>query len=62
MSAEPVLKCGLCHHLFLPSEGHECPSPEYLAARDALVAAAARAEEQFPLDELEKATFPKDER
>ena len=48
-------RCPLCQHL-VDDEPHKCPTPEYLAARDCLVSAAAEAENIFSNDELEETT------
>jgi hypothetical protein len=45
----------MCKHL-IDDEPHKCPTPEYLAARNRLVSAAAEAEDRIPPDELEEAT------
>jgi len=47
--------CPKCKHL-IDEEPHECPTPEYLAARNALIGAVAEAEERIPYEELEEAT------
>lgn len=41
-------KCPKCDHIHWSDEEHECPTPEYIAARDALIAAALDEEEQNP--------------
>ncbi len=47
--------CPKCKHL-IDDEPHKCPTPEYLAARNRLVSAAAEAEDRIPSDKLEEAT------
>jgi hypothetical protein len=54
-------KCSKCNHIYGEGEAHECPTPEYLAAHDALVSAAAEATEHFTEDELESATRDTDQ-
>lgn len=44
--------CKLCKHLMV-DQPHECPSPEYISARNALVSVAAGASDRFGDDELE---------
>ncbi len=44
-------KCKKCSEIHWSDEAHECPTPEYEAARDALVAAAAEADERGFIDE-----------
>ena len=45
-------KCPRCQHIYQGE--HTCPTPEYIAARNRLVSAAAVAEEQIPYEELEQ--------
>lgn len=45
-------KCKKCQHIY--DEAHECPTPEYEAARDALIAEAALAIELFDEDFLDE--------
>src|SRR5262249_29548712 len=50
---DPV--CPDCKHVYRKGEAHECPTTEYLQARNALMKAALAAEEVFTRDELEAA-------
>ncbi len=43
-----VKRCKLCKHIYDASEGHVCPTTEYITARDALVRDAAIASELIP--------------
>lgn len=50
-----TVKCKKCDHIEWEDEipSHECPSPEYIKARDKLISTAAESEEMFSLDDLE---------
>lgn len=51
--------CNKCNQLVRTLVGHVCPTPQYLEARDTLIAAAAQAEEEIDIDELELAAWRK---
>lgn len=44
--------CPKCKHIY--TGPHECPTPEYVAARDQLITDACDAQEKIDIDELEK--------
>jgi hypothetical protein len=43
--------CPVCRHIHWEDEPHECPTPEYLAERDRLIAEACEEDENRPPDE-----------
>ncbi len=54
---QPMIKhCPTCRHIYDADEPHECPTPEYTAARNRLVNLAAQAEEEMTQEELECST------
>lgn len=51
-----IKHCPTCRHIYDADETHECPTPEYTAARNRLVNLAAQAEEEMTQEELECST------
>lgn len=39
-----TIKCPKCNHIYMAGETHECPTSEYIAARNQLVNEAANAD------------------
>jgi hypothetical protein len=46
-----VKKCPRCNHIFYEHEKYECPTPEYIALRDRMVAEAIEEWENREVDE-----------